>query len=39
MIKGLIIKLIKQANEEFVHKGWCDACLSTTEQKQKRHDR
>jgi len=35
MIKGLIVKLMEEANEEAEHKGWCDTELSTNEQTRK----
>merc|ERR1719345_645478 len=35
MIKGLITRLMEEANEEAEHKGWCDTELSTNEQTRK----
>jgi len=35
MIKGLIVRLMEEANEEAEHKGWCDTELSTNEQTRK----
>merc|ERR1719272_1257585 len=35
MIKGLITRLMEEANDEAEHKGWCDTELSTNEQTRK----
>ena len=34
MIKDLIVKPMKEANEEADHKGWCDTELASNEQTQ-----
>merc|ERR1740121_3439348 len=39
MIKGLIVRLMEEANEEAEHKGWCDTELSTNEQTRKEGER
>ena len=35
MIEEMFVKLMKEANEEAEHKGWCDTELSTNEQTRK----
>merc|ERR1712142_406520 len=35
MIKGLLVRLMEEANEEAEHKGWCDTELATNEQTRK----
>ena len=35
VIKGLVVRLVAEANEVADHKGWCDTELSTNEQARK----